>query len=88
MMARSSAPLARPVCVINDLFCSPQTVNLEVVRKFKDMTYDNFVIKDVNGNVIFEVKEAFLTMHGRQVLADSMGYPIALAMAEPRFEII
>ncbi|KAK9290670.1 hypothetical protein L1049_008843 [Liquidambar formosana] len=69
--------MAQTVRVNKDVYCSPETVNLVIVRKFKNMNYDNFVVKDATGNLVFEVKGTLCTMHGRQVLLDAAGNPLA-----------
>ncbi|KAK9288416.1 hypothetical protein L1049_016872 [Liquidambar formosana] len=77
-MAQSGGPsdIDGPVWVISDVFCCPSPVVLLIVREVMNLTSGNFVVKDVNGNVLFRAKEIFFTMHGRQVLLDAFENPI------------
>ncbi|KAJ0088391.1 hypothetical protein Patl1_31480 [Pistacia atlantica] len=45
-------------------------------RKLLTITDGNFVVQDINGNTLFKVKGALLTIHNRRVLLDSAGKPI------------
>ncbi|OMP10852.1 hypothetical protein COLO4_04217 [Corchorus olitorius] len=74
--ASSSAPMANPVSIIGPQFCAPYPVELAFVRKVLTITDGNFVVTDINGNILFKVKGAFLTMHDRRVLIDAAGNPI------------
>lgn len=69
-------PAANPVCIIGPQFCCPHPVDLAIVRKVLSMTDGNFGVTDVNGNILFRVKGAFLSLHDRRVLLDVAGYPI------------
>ncbi|OMO50978.1 hypothetical protein CCACVL1_30092 [Corchorus capsularis] len=68
--------MANPVSIIGPQFCAPYPVELAVVRKVLTITDGNFVVTDINGNILFKVKGAFLTMHDRRVLIDAAGNPI------------
>ncbi|XVF37481.1 hypothetical protein REPUB_Repub20aG0011900 [Reevesia pubescens] len=73
---RSSTPLANPVSIISPHFCAPYPVDLAIVRKVLTITDGNFVVTDINGNIVFKVKGAFLTIRDRRVLLDAAGHPI------------
>lgn len=72
----TSAPLANPVSIISPHFCSPYPIDLAIVRKVLSITDGNFVVTDINGNIVFKVKGAFLTVHDRRTLLDAAGNPI------------
>ncbi|XWS09473.1 hypothetical protein CRYUN_Cryun40dG0087600 [Craigia yunnanensis] len=72
----SSTPLANPVSIVSPHFCAPYPVDLAIVRKVLTITDGNFVVTDINGNIVFKVKGAFLTIHDRRVLLDAAGNPI------------
>ncbi|KAK8516034.1 hypothetical protein V6N13_093201 [Hibiscus sabdariffa] len=69
-------PFANPVSIIDPHFCAPNPVDLVIIRKVLTITDGNFVVTDVNGNILFKVKEKFLSLHGRRVLLDGAGNPI------------
>ena len=69
----SSTPLANPVSIVSPHFCAPYPVDLAVVLTKTD---GNFVVTDINGNIVFKVKGAFLTIRDRRVLLDATGKPI------------
>lgn len=72
-----SAAHANPtVPIISPHFCSPNPVVIEIVRKVLTITGDKFVVTDVNGNMIFKVKEAHFSFHDHRVLLDAAGHPI------------
>ncbi|XVE80803.1 hypothetical protein DITRI_Ditri15bG0009600 [Diplodiscus trichospermus] len=72
----SSTPLAIPVSIISPHFCAPYPIDLAIVRKVLTITDGDFVVTDINGNIVFKVKGAFLSIHGRPVLLDAAGNPI------------
>ncbi|XWS09471.1 hypothetical protein CRYUN_Cryun40dG0087400 [Craigia yunnanensis] len=72
----SSTPLANPLSIISPHFCAPYPVDLAIVRKVLAITDGNFVVTDIDGNIVFKVKGAFLTIHDRRVLVDAAGNPI------------
>ncbi|XP_031284903.1 protein LURP-one-related 10-like [Pistacia vera] len=70
-------PVANSVTVIGPQFCEhTYPVDLAIVRKLLTITDGNFVVQDINGNTLFKVKGALLTVHNRRVLLDSAGKPI------------
>ncbi|QCE12036.1 hypothetical protein DEO72_LG10g3275 [Vigna unguiculata] len=66
---------ALPTTVIGPQFCAPYPVDLAVVMKVMTLA-DNFVVTDVNGNVVFKVKGSLMTLRDRRVLIDAAGQPI------------
>ena len=54
--------------IVDPRFCAPYPVDLAIVRKMMKLTDGNFVITDVNGNLLFKVKEPmFANVRGFQV---------------------
>ncbi|OMP07994.1 hypothetical protein COLO4_06871 [Corchorus olitorius] len=68
----------RPVSIIGPQFCAPHPVELAVIRNVKTITDGEFVFTDINGNILFKVKDqsGSFSMHDRQVLIDASGNPI------------
>ncbi|XP_016652534.1 PREDICTED: protein LURP-one-related 10-like [Prunus mume] len=64
------------VAIVSPHFCSPQPVDLAIVRKVLTITDGNFVVSDINGNIIFKVKGAHLCLRDHRILLDTAGYPI------------
>lgn len=72
----ASAPMpAVPSAVIGPQFCAPYPVDLAVVKKVMTIS-DNFVVTDVNGNIVFKVKGSLATLRDRRVLLDAAGNPL------------
>ncbi|KAJ7950075.1 LURP-one-like protein [Quillaja saponaria] len=70
-------PVANPIPVISPQFCAPYPVDLAIVKKVLTLSDGNFVVTDVNGNIIFKVKGILFTfVHRRRVLIDAAGNPI------------
>ncbi|PIN01901.1 hypothetical protein CDL12_25586 [Handroanthus impetiginosus] len=67
MMAQS------PVSIVSPRFCAPYPVDVAIVRK---VLSGDFVVNDVNGNLLFKVKGSLLSLHGRRVILDVAGRPI------------
>lgn len=72
----SGAQWATPVLIINPQYCAPYPVDLTIVRKVLTISDGHFVVTDVNGNVVFKIKGALLTLRDRRVLIDAAGNPI------------
>ncbi|XP_031267648.1 protein LURP-one-related 10-like [Pistacia vera] len=71
------AVVANSVSIIGPQFCGhTYPIDLAIVRKVLTITDGNFVVQDINGNVLFKVKGTLLTVHDRRVLLDSTGNPI------------
>ncbi|KAK9290235.1 hypothetical protein L1049_008402 [Liquidambar formosana] len=60
----SFTPVASPVPVISPLFCTPHPVDLAMNKKcgLCPVLFPNFVVKDVNGNIVFKVKHGPVQM--------------------------
>lgn len=65
-----------PVPVIGPQYCVPYPVDLAIVKKVLTISDGNFVVTDINGNVIFKVKGKLLSLRDRRVLLDGAGNPI------------
>ncbi|KAH7514715.1 hypothetical protein FEM48_Zijuj11G0120000 [Ziziphus jujuba var. spinosa] len=87
-MAMQNGPFSatNAVSIINPQYCAPYPVDLAVVRKVMTITDGNFVVTDINGNIMFKVKGAFLTFRDRRVLLDAAGNPIIMT-AHDRWEV-
>ncbi|KAL9315235.1 hypothetical protein ACSQ67_016236 [Phaseolus vulgaris] len=73
----TSAPMpALPTTVIGPQFCAPYPVDLAVVKKVMTISDGNFVVTDVNGNVVFKVKGSLMSLRDRRVLIDAAGHPL------------
>ncbi|KAK8479205.1 hypothetical protein V6N13_093188 [Hibiscus sabdariffa] len=72
----SNQPVNNPVPIIGPQFCTPYPVDLAIIRKVLTITDGNFVVTDINGNILFKVKGKFLSLNGRRVLLDGAGNPI------------
>ncbi|XP_058739794.1 protein LURP-one-related 10-like [Vicia villosa] len=68
--------LALPTPIIGPQYCAPYPLELAVVKKVMTISDGNYVVTDVNGNIVFKVKDPLLTLHERRVLLDAAGYPI------------
>ncbi|XP_059668110.1 protein LURP-one-related 15-like isoform X2 [Cornus florida] len=76
MAQPSYAPLANPISIIGPQFCVPNPVDLAIVRKMLAITDGNFVVTDLNDNLMFKLKEKIMAIHDRLVLLDAAGKPI------------
>ncbi|KAD6120312.1 hypothetical protein E3N88_11583 [Mikania micrantha] len=65
--------MANPMAVVGPNFLAPRPVDLIIDKKLWN---GNFTITDVNGNVVFKVKEKFMSLRERRVLFDAAGNPI------------
>ncbi|XP_047180107.1 protein LURP-one-related 10-like [Vigna umbellata] len=73
----TSVPMpAVPTTVIGPQFCAPYPVDLAVVKKVMTIADGNFVVTDVNGNLVFKVKGSIMSLHDRRVLLDAAGHPL------------
>nr|AFK40426.1 unknown [Lotus japonicus] len=74
----ASAPMpAVPTTVFGPQYCAPYPVDLAIVKKVMTISDGNFVVTDINGNIVFKVKGSLLTLRDRRVLIDAAGNPIA-----------
>ncbi|CAH8391060.1 unnamed protein product [Eruca vesicaria subsp. sativa] len=70
-----------PSVIVNPRFCVPNSVDLAMVRDKIAKQYGNFVFKDVNGNMLFQVKKPGSGLHKKMILLDGFGSPV-LTMKE------
>ncbi|CAL0302591.1 unnamed protein product [Lupinus luteus] len=75
----ASAPMMPPLttAVIGPQYCAPYPVDLSIVKKVLTISDGNFVVTDINNNVVFKVKGSLMTLRDRRVLIDAAGNPIA-----------
>ncbi|XP_042513708.1 protein LURP-one-related 10-like [Macadamia integrifolia] len=69
-------PLSNPVVVVGPQFCAPYPVDLTIIRKVLSLGEGNFAVADVNGNIVFKVKDTLLSLRDRRVLVDANGNPL------------
>lgn len=65
-----------PVPIIGPQFCLTYPADLAIVNKVMTIKEGSFVVKDINGNILFKVKAALLTLHDHRVLHDAARNPI------------
>ncbi|KAL0799767.1 hypothetical protein Bca101_054942 [Brassica carinata] len=61
--------------IVDRRFCGPDPVDLAMVRDKIASQYGNFVIGDVDGNMLFQVKKPGFGLHKKMILSDSSGSP-------------
>ncbi|XP_043724092.1 protein LURP-one-related 15-like [Telopea speciosissima] len=69
-------PLTNLITVVGPQFCAPYPVDLTIVRKVLSIGEGNFSVADVNGNIIFKVKNTLFSLHDRRVLLDANSNPL------------
>ncbi|KAK3028262.1 hypothetical protein RJ639_037596 [Escallonia herrerae] len=74
MAQPSYAPSYTPVSVAGPQFCVPHPTELAITRKVFSMSDDEFVVTDVNDNVVLKVREK--TFSKRRRLVDAAGNTI------------
>ncbi|KAJ4704305.1 LURP-one-like protein [Melia azedarach] len=67
---------SNPVMVIGAQYCLPYPVDLAVVRKFWALTDGSFAVTDINGTVLFKVKDKLLSLHDKRKILDPAGNPL------------
>ncbi|PKU74468.1 protein LURP-one-related 15 [Dendrobium catenatum] len=73
--APPSGPASK-IAVVGEQFCAPYTVDLTVTEKAISLTDGDYVVTDVNGNILFKVKGKFLSLRDRRILLDAAGNPL------------
>ncbi|KAL0919537.1 hypothetical protein M5K25_011636 [Dendrobium thyrsiflorum] len=81
--APPSGPASK-ISVVGEQFCAPYTVDLTVTEKAISLTDGDYVVTDVNGNILFKVKGKFLSLRDRRILLDAAGNPL-LSMQQKGF---
>ncbi|TKY63594.1 LURP-one-related 15 [Spatholobus suberectus] len=62
--------------VIGPQYCAPFPVGLEIVRTVKTFANDQFSVKNVTDNTVFNLERPSFSVHKRCVLLDYAGNPI------------
>ncbi|GLU14977.1 hypothetical protein SLE2022_315080 [Rubroshorea leprosula] len=63
--------------IINPHFCAPYTIDLLIFRRVREMQHGDFVVTDINTDVIFKLKdESKHSLNSRRVLLDAADTPI------------
>lgn len=86
-MAQASRPTQGAGVIVDPRFCVTDPVDLVMVRdRTINYKYGEFLITDVNGNMLFQVKkQGFLS--GKKILLDGSGSPV-LTMKEKVHRLI
>ncbi|VVA94208.1 unnamed protein product [Arabis nemorensis] len=74
-----SAPRRPQGVIVDPCLCVPNPVDLEIELKFSDrrnITDREFVIRDVDENLLFRVKEPEFRLTGKKTLLDYSGFQI------------
>ncbi|KAL3531620.1 hypothetical protein ACH5RR_005141 [Cinchona calisaya] len=71
----SHTTIIRPIPVLGPHYCLPHLVDLVVTKKLLTLTED-FVVTDLNKNVMFKVKGKIFSLHEKRVLLDAAGNPV------------
>ncbi|KAK3227442.1 hypothetical protein Dsin_007304 [Dipteronia sinensis] len=66
-------PEPNPVSIVDPQYCSPNPVDLVLVRKIMLMTKGNFDVQDINENIFFKAEGTLKTNHNLHVLLDAAG---------------
>ncbi|GLU14965.1 hypothetical protein SLE2022_314990 [Rubroshorea leprosula] len=69
----SANPLPITAPIISPQFCASYPVDLSIARNVKTIRDADFVVIDINGNIIFKVKGS---AYSNRVLLDAVGNPI------------
>lgn len=64
------------MAIVGPNFCAPYPVELGIVRKVMTITDGNFAVTDVNGNLLFKVKEPLFSLSDKRILLDASDTPI------------
>ncbi|CAH2053824.1 unnamed protein product [Thlaspi arvense] len=62
--------------IVDQRFCAPYPVDIVIVRKLMRLTGGNFVITDVNGDMLFTVKDPVFGLHDKRILLDGSASPV------------
>ncbi|KAJ4979875.1 hypothetical protein NE237_010655 [Protea cynaroides] len=72
----NNPPLSNPITIVGPRFCAPCPVNLTIITKDISIGKGNFSVKDVDGNIVFEVDGTLSNIRDRRVLLDANGEPL------------
>ncbi|CAH2053826.1 unnamed protein product [Thlaspi arvense] len=62
--------------IVDQRFCAPYPVDITIVRKLMRLKPGNFVITDVNGDMLFRVKDPVFGFHDKRILLDGSASPV------------
>ncbi|CAH2053827.1 unnamed protein product [Thlaspi arvense] len=62
--------------IVDQRFCAPYPVDITIVRKMMKLKAGNFVITDVNGDMLFKVKDPVFGLHDKRILLDGSASPV------------
>ena len=65
-----------PIPIIGPQVCSHLTTELNIVKEVFHISNGNYVVKDIEHNIILKVKGTLLTLHAHRVLCNTSGNPI------------
>ncbi|XP_010416365.1 PREDICTED: protein LURP-one-related 15-like [Camelina sativa] len=65
-----STPQPQAGVIVDPKYCSPHPVDLAIVRKLMKVTDGNFAITNVDGNLLFNVKQPLFSLHENRILLD------------------
>lgn len=66
----------KKMAIVSPNFCAPYPIELGIVRKVMTLTDGNFAVTDVNGNLLFKVKEPMFSISDKRILLDAYDTPI------------
>jgi hypothetical protein len=75
MAQLTATGVAHPASVIGPNYCAPDPVDLAILTKNPTITHGNFDVKDIQGNIVFKVREplTFFFQRSRILLLDAAG---------------
>ena len=62
--------------IVEAQYVKPYTVDLVVQRKFVTNINGNFTVADINGNMMFKIKDTRFSFHDRHILYDATEKPV------------
>ncbi|XP_047310716.1 protein LURP-one-related 15-like [Impatiens glandulifera] len=65
-----------PIVVVGSEFCTSYPIDIVIQRKLLTLKECNFVVTDVNGNILFQIKGKLFSLHDRRSILDAAGNPI------------
>lgn len=74
--------------VVDAQYVEPFTVDLAVQRKSVANSNGNFTVVDVNGNVLFNIKDTLFSFHDRHILYDANDKPVLTFKKKVSFLIL
>ncbi|AAF23190.1 hypothetical protein [Arabidopsis thaliana] len=75
------------MAIVSPNFCAPYPIELGIVRKVMTLTDGNFAVTDVNGNLLFKVKEPLFSISDKRILLDAYDTPILTLRENPKLDI-